>query len=273
MTVDSIPTVRMDDRLGFRYVEKATVYVKDNTIFLVRKSGVRDHICPSETTCLLLGSGTSITRDAVKLFSEQNTTILWCGKRGLSMYSVGLNANSSMSNAKIQIERTMSHRISLWKKLLFARNISYRDTSNVKELLLIEASFMKKQYETLAKSFGLVWNGRIPQTSKMDPDDTLNYAITICNMALYGVAVACICGMGYLPQFGIIHGSGATPLAYDIADVVKTYTSIPIAMEYVSSHHSVDINELLATFSLRLTDVNITKVFTGVLLDLFQKRL
>ncbi len=246
--IDQIPVVRMEDKLGFQYIEKSAIYVKDNALLLSRKNGCKERLCLAGLACILLGAGTSISRDAVKLASEQQCTILWCGKRGMSMYTVGLNTNSSMKNAKCQIERISKYRLSLWKKLLFAREISYKDTDNVKELLLIEATHMKRKYEELSVRYGLKWNGRIPQVSKMDPADTLNYAITICNMSLYGVATACICGMGYLPQFGIIHGSGATPLAYDLADTVKTFTTIPTAMEYVASHNEVDVNELLCFF-------------------------
>ena len=272
-SVDQIPVVRMEDKLGFQYIEKTVIYVKDNALVLGRKDGRKDRLCTAGLACLLLGAGTSISRDAIKLVSDQNCGILWCGKRGMSMYTVGLNTNSSMKNAKTQIERITNNRFSLWRKLFFKREISYKDTDNVKELLLIEATHMKRKYEEMSNRYGLKWNGRVPQVSKMDPSDTLNYAITICNMALYGVATACICGMGYLPQFGIIHGSGATPLSYDLADTVKTYTTIPIAMEYVSSHSEVDINELLSILSAKLNEVNVTKTFTETLVMLFQKNL
>ena len=273
ISVDQIPVVRMEDRLGFMYVEKASIYVKDNTIVMSRKNGRKEHLCPSSVSCVLLGAGTSVSRDAVKLFSDSYTTLLWCGRRGMSMYTVGLNANSSMANAKTQIDRIMNHRLSLWKKLLAQREISYRDTDNWKELLLVEAAYMKRQYETIAESFGLRWNGRVPQVSKMDPDDKMNYAMTICNMALYGIATSCISGMGYLPQFGVIHGSGATPLSYDIADVVKTYTSIPVSMEYVAKHAEVDVNELLSIFSRHISKENISGKFAHILTELFQKNL
>ena len=273
ISVDQIPVVRMEDRLGFRYVEKASIYVKDNTIVMSRKNGRKEHLCPSSVSCVLLGAGTSVSRDAVKLFSDSYTTLLWCGRRGMSMYTVGLNANSSMTNAKTQIDRIMNHRLSLWKKLLAQREISYRDTDNWKELLLVEAAYMKRQYETTAEQYGLHWNGRVPQVSKMDPDDKMNYAMTICNMALYGIATSCISGMGYLPQFGVIHGSGATPLSYDIADVVKTHTSIPVSMEYVAKHAEVDVNELLSIFSRHISKENISGKFAHIITELFQKNL
>lgn len=269
MMVDDIPPIRMEDRVGFMYVEKASIYVKDNTMY-IKKFGTKPvPFCVSNVSCLLLGAGTSVTRDAIKLISDHNTTVLWCGKRGMSMYSVSLNTNTNMQNAKTQIDRITNHRISLWKKLLFERNIVYKDTDNVKELLLLEATYMKRQYKELASKYGLTWNGRVPRMSDMKPDDTMNYAITVCNMALYGIATACICAMGFMPQFGVIHGYGATPLSYDLADVVKTYTSIPIAMEYVSTHDTVDPNELLCMFSNRLSELSIDSRFVRILNNLF----
>ena len=273
MLIDDIPVVRMEDRVGFKYVEKASLYVKNNSLFMAYKRGKPEAVCLSNITCLLLGAGTSISRDAIRMLSEHNTTVLWCGKRGLSMYTVGLNTNQSMKNAKEQIERISTRRISMWKKLLFERKISYRDTDNVKELLLIEATYMRRLYKEMADKYGLEWTGRIPKISEMDPNDKLNYSITICNMALYGIATACISGLGYLPQFGIIHGYGATPLSYDLADVVKPETSIPYAMQYVTSHNDVDINELLCGFSQLVNSLNIPARMIKILETVFQRNL
>ena len=57
ISVDQVPVVRMEDRLGFRYVEKASVYVKDNTIVMSRKNGRKEHLCPFSVVCVLLGAG------------------------------------------------------------------------------------------------------------------------------------------------------------------------------------------------------------------------
>lgn len=35
--IDQIPVVRMEDKLGFQYIEKSAIYVKDNALLLSRK--------------------------------------------------------------------------------------------------------------------------------------------------------------------------------------------------------------------------------------------
>ena len=269
MPACNIPHVRMDDRLSIRYLEKCNIVVVDGTIMILSKITGKQSLCVEGIACLMLGCGTSISRDAVKLLSDSNVTVVWCGRSGMSMYTVGMNVQSSMKNAKEQINRIMTKRQQLWRLLLKYRRIESNVKMGVKQLLLVEATAMKQAYDGLSKFYGVEWSGRIPQVSDMDPDDRLNFAITVCNMALYGVATACITAMGFLPQFGVIHGNGSTPLAYDLADVYKVDTTIPCAMKYVVSHTETDVNELLSDLSNELNKFKITRKFTSLLEDLF----
>ena len=86
----------------------------------------------------------------------------------------------------------------------------------------------------------------IPRIRDMTEDDTLNRAITMCNMALYGIATSIIYGLGFLPHFGIVHGRGSTPLAYDISDVFKCRTTIPCAMNHIKNNAIIDRKRLMA---------------------------
>lgn len=126
------------------------------------------------------------------------------------------------------------------------RGCKQKYSENYKELLLLEAAFMKQQYSVLAREHGVQWNGRIPRIRDMAEDDTLNKAITMCNMALYGIATSIIYGLGFLPRFGIVHGRGSTPLAYDISDVFKCKTAIPCAMNHVKNNAAIDRKQLMA---------------------------
>lgn len=269
MLTSSIPHVRMDARLGVMYLEKCNIVVIDGSLVTLSKPNGKCSLCVENISCLMLGCGTTVSRDAVKLISDSNTTIVWCGRAGMSMYTVGTSVQSSMMNAKEQIVRIMGKRQSLWRILLAYRHIESNVKMGVKQLLLVEATAMKLAYTDLSDKFGVHWSGRTPQVKKMDPSDRVNFAITVCNMALYGVAIACISAMGFLPQFGIIHGSGAAPLAYDIGDVYKVDTTIPVAMSYVAHHQDTDVNELLTDLANKFNEINITKKMTCLLEDLF----
>ena len=251
-----IPKIRMDDRIPMLYLEHAAIYLANSCVMY--KDATSKQPCalhPAAYAVIMLGVGSSITHDAAIMIAGFNTIILWCSSEGLSIHTVSVGCTFDIKNAKQQVERITHDRFKLWNMLLDARGCSHIPSQSYKELLLVEASYMKHRYAEMAKKYGVNWNKRIPRIANMDKDDVLNKSITYCNMALYGIATSVIYGLGYLPQFGIIHGRGATPLAYDIADVFKLETSIPCAMRHVSQHKTMDYRILMTEFAEMCCDI------------------
>ena len=97
---------------------------------------------------------------------------------------------------------------------------------------------MKTLYSMYAEQHGIQWNGRIAEWDDISDDDYVNKALTTCNQILYDIEMPIILGLGAVPQLGIIHNGESIAFVLDVADVFKSYTSIPVAFEIGSEYNS-----------------------------------
>lgn len=90
---------------------------------------------------------------------------------------------------------------------------------------------MRDTYQRLAKTYGVHWQGRSYERSNWEGADPINRALSAANAALYAIVLAGLHSLGYSPSLGFIHTGKQLSFVYDIADLVKTDTSIPAAFE------------------------------------------
>jgi len=90
---------------------------------------------------------------------------------------------------------------------------------------------VRESYLALAKEFGVQWNGRNYDRSSWENSDAINKALSAANAVLYSIVLAGLHSLGYSPSLGFIHTGKQLSFVYDIADLVKTQTSMPAAFE------------------------------------------
>lgn len=94
---------------------------------------------------------------------------------------------------------------------------------------------VRDTYQRLAKEYGVTWNGRRYDRGSWEEADPINRALSAANAALYAIVLAGLHSLGYSPALGFIHTGKQLSFVYDIADLVKTATSIPAAFEAAAS--------------------------------------
>lgn len=83
-----LPKIR--ERYPFIYLEHGRLEVDDSSVKWISAEG---HILPipaATIQAILLGPGTSITHEAIKVLASLNTTVCWVGEDSLMFYAVGL---------------------------------------------------------------------------------------------------------------------------------------------------------------------------------------
>jgi CRISPR-associated protein Cas1 len=80
--------VRAQDRLTFIYLEHCTVHRDANAITATDARGVV-HIPAASLGALLLGPGTTVSQQAVRLLAESGSTAVWVGEEGVRYYAHG----------------------------------------------------------------------------------------------------------------------------------------------------------------------------------------
>jgi CRISPR-associated protein Cas1 len=101
----------------------------------------------------------------------------------------------------------------------------------LQQLRGMEGIRMRETYKLLAKKYGLVWKGRSYRLEEWDASDDLNKALSAANTCLYGLCNAAIVSLGYSPGLGFIHTGKMMSFVYDIADLYKVETTVPVAFE------------------------------------------
>lgn len=105
---------------------------------------------------------------------------------------------------------------------------------SIEQLRGIEGARVKTTYSILAKRFGVKWETRNYDHTKWESGDIANRCLSSATACLYGVCEAAILAAGYAPAIGFIHTGKPQSFVYDIADIFKFDTVVPVAFRVAS---------------------------------------
>ena len=88
---------------------------------------------------------------------------------------------------------------------------------------------MKRLYEVLARQHGVKWKGRRYDSGDWDAADLPNRCLSQATACLYGLAEAAILARGLCAGHRVLHTGKPQSFVYDVADVYKFETVVPIA--------------------------------------------
>ena len=229
---ETLPQVK--DRYPFIYLERGRLEIDDSSVKWIdsESSIVRLPIALIQT--ILLGPGTSITHEAVKVIASANCTVCWVGEDSLLFYAVGQSPTANTINMRKQIQLASNPK----KALLVARRMFMRrfpsvdvSTKTLQELKGMEGRRVRDLYQQKGEEYKVGWKGRSYVPGKFELGDLTNKILTSANAALYGLITSAVYSMGYSPHIGFIHSGSPLPFVYDIADLYKDYITIDLAFK------------------------------------------
>ena len=255
-------------RANIYYLEKCRVMQKDGRVLYLTEAKNENqywNIPIANTTCLLLGTGTSITQAAMRMLASASVLVGFCGGGGTPL----LMANEIewlCPQSEYRPTEYMQGWMSFWfdadKRLTAARHFQlarieymrniwgkdrdlqaegfnakaveslldgYQDKINqaqkVSDLLQLEAITTKKLYKFAAQT---TQYGDFIRTR--ESEDNANAFLNHGNYLSYGLAATTLWVLGIPHGFAVMHGKtrrGA--LVFDIADLVKDTLVLPFA--------------------------------------------
>ena len=229
------------DRHGLMWLERGRLAVEDgNLVFTTAGNDKLDagayEIPFQQVSCILLGPGTVISHDALRLLARQQTGVLAVGSKGIRLYASSMPFGpdrSSLARKQATLWSNEKSRIDIVRKMYayrfgeplpeYARDIA--------SLRGIEGKRIKKVYERLAQQYGVDWKGRRFDRHNPEGDDTINKAINHSTTATYAAAQIAVAVTGTIPQLGFIHESSGRAFVLDIADLFRSTVSLPIAFQ------------------------------------------
>jgi CRISPR-associated protein Cas1 len=224
--------IPIKDRVSIIFIEKGNLDVLDGAFVVVDKTGVRTHVPVGGVACLMLEPGTRVSHAAVTLASRVGCLLVWVGDGGVRLYASGqpggARADRLLYQAKLALDDAA--RLKVVRKMYAMRfKEDPPERRSVDQLRGIEGVRVRKMYELLARQYGVTWKSRNYDYTEWESGDIPNRCLSSATACLYGICEAAILAAGYAPAVGFIHTGKPQSFVYDIADIFKFETVVPVA--------------------------------------------
>lgn len=224
--------IMMKERSSMVFLQYGELDVIDGSFVLVDKNGVKTHIPVGSIACIMLEPGTRVTHAAVKLAAYVGCLLIWVGDGGVRLYSAGqpggARADRLLYQARLALDD--SARLKVVRKMYEIRfGDKPPERRSVEQLRGIEGARVRSTYQLLAQKYGVRWTRRDYDVANWSGGDDPNRCLSAATACLYGVCEAAILAAGYAPAIGFIHTGKPQSFVYDVADLNKFETVVPLA--------------------------------------------
>ncbi|MES9882612.1 MAG: type I-E CRISPR-associated endonuclease Cas1e [Sedimenticola sp.] len=229
--------IAMKERISMLFIEKGEIDVLDGSFVVIDKTGIRTHIPVGSIACLMLEPGTRVSHRAVALAARVGTLLTWVGEAGVRLYASGQPGGARSDRLLYQAKLALDEqaRLKVVRKMYELRfGEKSPERRSVEQLRGIEGARVRKIYQMLAKRHGVKWKGRNYNPSDWDTSDLPNLCLSAATACLYGITEAAVLAAGYAPAVGFIHTGKPLSFIYDIADIFKFDTVVPLAFQIAS---------------------------------------
>ena len=229
--LQALPQIR--DRMTFLYLERCQINRQDSAITVIDEEGLV-LIPAAAISVLLLGPGATVTHRAMELIGDAGVCIIWVGEHGVRYYASGrpLTHKAGLLMRQAALASNQKQHLEVVRKMYQLR-FPGEDISHLTlpQLRGREGARVRSAYRRAAEEWGIDWNGRVYDPENFAEGDAVNQALSAGHACLYGLAHAVIVAMGCSAGLGFVHIGHENSFVYDIADLYKAETTIPIAFE------------------------------------------
>lgn len=227
--------IPIKERNSMIFVGMGRIDVRDGAFVVIDEvNGERMHIPVGSLVCIMLEPGTRISHAAIKLAATTGTLLIWVGEAGVRLYSAGqpggARSDKLLYQAKLALDNDL--RLKVVRKMFEVR---FKEPApqrrSIDQLRGIEGARVRATYKMLAQQYGVEWYGRRYDIKDWKKGDVINQCISAATSCLYGITEAAILAAGYAPAIGFLHSGKPLSFVYDIADLVKFDTVIPVAFK------------------------------------------
>jgi CRISPR-associated protein Cas1 len=234
LMLPAIQPLPMKDRVSLIFIQYGQVDVLDGAFVVIDQNGVRTHIPVGSVACIMLEPGTRVSHAAVHLASTVGTLLVWVGEAGVRLYASGqpggARADRLLYQAKLALDDDL--RLKVVRKMYEMRfQEPCPERRSVEQLRGIEGARVRETYKILARQYGVEWHSRNYDRQQWDAADIPNRCLSSATSCLYGITEAAVLAAGYAPAVGFIHTGKPLSFVYDIADLFKFETVVPLAFK------------------------------------------
>ena len=229
------------DRHGLLQLDRGELTVVDGCLRFKCAGGGQvergTYMIPHQAISLvLLGPGTTISHDALRLLARHGTGMAAVGDDGVRMYTAPplLPDSSALARRQVTLWSEPRRGRLLVARRMYARRLGvimpHRDISVLRG---IEGGRVRSWYGQLAERYGVEWHGRRYDRSDPAATDDINQAINHAASAVEGAAAIAVTATATIPQLGFIHEDSGQSFVLDIADLFRDTVTLPCAFRAI----------------------------------------
>ncbi len=214
------------------FIQYGQIDVLDGAFVVIDQNGVRTHIPVGSVACIMLEPGTRVSHAAAHLASMVGTLLVWVGEAGVRLYASGQPGGARADRLLYQAKLALDDELRL-KVVCKMYEVRFGEPAparrSVEQLRGIEGVRVRETYKLLAREHGVDWRARNYDRQQWDAADVPNRCLSAATSCLYGITEAAVLAAGYAPAVGFIHTGKPLSFVYDIADLFKFETVVPVA--------------------------------------------
>jgi CRISPR-associated protein Cas1 len=261
------------DRHGLVWLSRGALVVEDGTLRFVRGPGSEpgdalgegSYAIPFQmVSMILLGPGSTVSHDALRLCARHGTAIAAVGDDGVRAYTAPplIADRSGLARRQARLWADADGvRLDIARRMYAWRLGEILPHKDIETLRGIEGARVKAMYKLQADRFGIRWNGRRYDRGNPTAADMPNQALNHAASAIEAAAAIAVAATATIPQLGFIHEDPGQSFVLDIADLFRDDVTVPVAFAAVKdAAKSPDSNiervtRKLAGLTLRRDDV------------------
>ena len=229
------------DRHGLLWLSRGALTVRDGTLRFERQAepdadsslDSGEYGIPFQSlSMILLGPGSTVSHDALRLMARHGTALVAVGEDGVRCYTAPPLMPDTSEIARKQMQAWADaggQRITISRRMYALRLGEVLPQQDLNALRGVEGARMRRTYQTLAQRYGIEWRRR--RYDRNDPlwADIPNQAINHASVAVTSAAVIAVTAIGAIPQLGFIHEHSGEAFALDVADLFRDTILLPAA--------------------------------------------
>ena len=223
------------DRHGLLWLDRGNLTVESGCLRFVTAGGALDpgdyQIPHQSVSMILLGPGSTISHDALRLLARHGTLMAAVGEGGIRLYTAPPMGpdRSELARRQAGLWASPETRVDVARRMYAWRLGEVLPQRDIAALRGIEGARMKESYRLVANRFGVQWHGRRYDRANPTAADLANQSINHAATAVQAAAAIAVTSLSALPQLGFIHEESDQAFVLDIADLLRDKVTLPVA--------------------------------------------
>ena len=203
------------DRAGLLYLARGALTARGGTLaFLQGQAIAADALTPGDyaiplqgVSMVLLGPGSTVSHDALRLLAHARTALAAVGEDGVRLYTAPplIPDRSGLARRQARLWADDAKRIAVARRMYAWRLGELLPHRSLDVLRGIEGARMKESYRLHAQRARVEWRGRRYDRTDPGAADLPNQALNHASSAVEGAAAIAVAATATIPQLGFIH--------------------------------------------------------------------